>query len=34
MRWLMDEVSFEFGYSGTEVRMYKRRGGVKYGIEK
>jgi serine/threonine-protein kinase RsbW len=34
MRWLMDEVSFEFGYSGTEVHMYKRRGGVKHGIEK
>jgi serine/threonine-protein kinase RsbW len=34
MRWLMDEVSFEFGYRGTEVHMSKRRGGVKHGIEK
>jgi len=34
MRWLMDEVSFEFGYSGTEVHMSKRRGGVKHGIGK
>ena len=34
MRWLMDEVSFEFGYSGTEVHMSKRRGGVKHGTEK
>src|SRR5229473_5089022 len=34
MRWLMDEVSFEFGYRGTEVHMSKRRGGVKHGTEK
>jgi serine/threonine-protein kinase RsbW len=34
MRWLMDEVSFEFGYRGTEVHMSKRRGGVKHGIKK
>src|SRR5882757_2552116 len=34
MRWLMDEVSFEFGYRGTEIHMSKRRGGVKHGIEK
>jgi serine/threonine-protein kinase RsbW len=34
MRWLMDEVFFEFGYRGTEVHMSKRRGGVKHGIEK
>ena len=34
MRWLMDEVSFEFGYRGTEVRMSKRRTGVKHGTEK
>jgi serine/threonine-protein kinase RsbW len=34
MRWLMDEVSFEFGYWGTEVHMRKRRGGVKRGVEK
>lgn len=33
MRWLMDEVSFEFGWQGTEVHMNKRRGGVKHGIE-
>jgi anti-sigma regulatory factor (Ser/Thr protein kinase) len=34
MRWLMDEVFFEFGYRGTEVHMSKRRGGVRHGIEK
>jgi serine/threonine-protein kinase RsbW len=34
MRWLMDEVSFEFGYRGTEVHMSKRRGGVRHGAEK
>ena len=34
MRWLMDEVSFEFGYRSTEVHMSKRRGGVKHGVEK
>ena len=34
MRWLMDEVSFAFGWRGTEVHMSKRRGGVKHGIEK
>ena len=34
MRWLMDEVSFEFGYGGTEVHMYKRKGGVTNGSEK
>jgi serine/threonine-protein kinase RsbW len=33
MRWLMDEVSFEFGSCGTEVHMRKRRGGVRYGFE-
>jgi serine/threonine-protein kinase RsbW len=30
MRWLMDEVSFEFGYSGTEVHMHKSWKGVPY----
>ena len=34
MRWVMDEVSFEFGYRGTEVRMSKRRAGLKHGTEK
>jgi serine/threonine-protein kinase RsbW len=34
MRWLMDEVSFEFGYSGTEVHMHKRLKGDPYGREK
>lgn len=34
MRWVMDEVSFEFGWKGTEVHRCKRRGRVKYGIEK
>ena len=34
MRWLMDEVSFEFGYGGTEVHMHKRRGGVTNDAEK
>jgi serine/threonine-protein kinase RsbW len=33
MRWLMDEVSFEFGPFGTEVHMWKRRGAVRHGIE-
>jgi serine/threonine-protein kinase RsbW len=33
MRWLMDEVSFEFGWRGTEVRMCKRGNGVKHAIE-
>jgi serine/threonine-protein kinase RsbW len=33
MRWLMDEVSFEFGCWGTEVHMFKKREGVKHGIE-
>jgi serine/threonine-protein kinase RsbW len=28
MRWLMDEVSFEFGYWGTEVHMRKKWKGV------
>jgi serine/threonine-protein kinase RsbW len=34
MRWLMDEVSFEFGCRGTEVHMHKRWKGVPYGKEK
>jgi serine/threonine-protein kinase RsbW len=34
MRWLMDEVSFEFGYLGTEVHMHKRWKGVTNGEEK
>ena len=34
MRWVMDEVSFEFGFRGTEVRMSKRRAGVTHGAEK
>ena len=28
MRWLMDEISFEFGFWGTEVHMLKRGEGV------
>jgi len=28
MRWLMDEVSFEFGFRGTEVHMLKNGEGV------
>src|SRR5712671_2985073 len=31
MRWLMDEVSFEFGYWGTEVHMRKKWKGVQHG---
>ena len=34
MRWLMDEVSFEFGYWGTEVRMRKKWKGVQDGNKK
>jgi serine/threonine-protein kinase RsbW len=34
MRWLMDEVSFEFGCCGTEVHMRKKWKGVQHGIEK
>ena len=28
MRWLMDEVSFEFGFWGTEVHMLKKGDGA------
>ena len=31
MRWLMDEVSFEFGWWGTEVHMRKKWKGVQHG---
>jgi len=34
MRWLMDEVSFEFGFWGTEVHMLKKWKGVQRGSEK
>lgn len=34
MRWLMDEVSFEFGFRGTEVHMRKKCKGVQRGNEK
>jgi serine/threonine-protein kinase RsbW len=34
MRWLMDEVSFEFGYRGTEVHMRKIWKGVPNGKKK
>ena len=34
MRWLMDEVSFEFGWWGTEVHMRKKWKGVQHGDEK
>jgi anti-sigma regulatory factor (Ser/Thr protein kinase) len=34
MRWLMDEVRFEYRCRGTEVRMQKRWKGVPYGQEK
>ena len=34
IRWLMDEVSFEFGCLGTEVHMRKKWKGVQHGIEK
>jgi anti-sigma regulatory factor (Ser/Thr protein kinase) len=34
MRGLMDEVSFEFGYWGTEVHLHKRSKGVQHGNEK
>jgi serine/threonine-protein kinase RsbW len=34
MRWLMDEVFFEFGRWGTEVHMRKRWKGVPCGNEK
>jgi serine/threonine-protein kinase RsbW len=34
IRWLMDEVSFEFGCWGTEVHMRKKWKGVQHGIEK
>jgi len=34
MRWLMDEVSFEFGYWGTEVQMRKKWKGVHRDSEK
>jgi serine/threonine-protein kinase RsbW len=34
MRWLMDEVSFDFGYWGTEVRMRKKWKGGQDGSKK
>jgi len=34
IRWLMDEVSFEFGRGGTEVHMRKKWKGVQRGNEK
>jgi serine/threonine-protein kinase RsbW len=34
IRWLMDEVSFEFGCWGTEVHMHKKWKGVQRGDEK
>jgi serine/threonine-protein kinase RsbW len=34
MRWLMDEVSFEFGWWGTEVHMRKKWKGVQDGYKK
>jgi serine/threonine-protein kinase RsbW len=34
MRWLMDEVSFEFGCWGTEVHMRKRWKGVQHDNKK
>jgi anti-sigma regulatory factor (Ser/Thr protein kinase) len=34
MRWLMDEVSFEFGWWGTEVHMRKKWKGVQHGNKK
>jgi serine/threonine-protein kinase RsbW len=34
MRWLMDDVSFEFGYWGTEVHLHKEWKGVQHGNEK
>jgi serine/threonine-protein kinase RsbW len=34
MRWLMDEVSFEFGWWGTEVHMRKKWKGVQRDSEK
>jgi serine/threonine-protein kinase RsbW len=34
MRWLMDEVSFEFGCWGTEVHMRKKWKGVQHGNKK
>jgi serine/threonine-protein kinase RsbW len=34
MRWLMEEVSFEFGYRGTEVHMLKSWMGAPNGNKK
>jgi serine/threonine-protein kinase RsbW len=34
IRWLMDDVSFEFGCWGTEVHMRKKWKGVQRGNEK
>jgi len=34
MRWLMDEVCFEFGYWGTEVHMRKKWKGLQHGNKK
>jgi serine/threonine-protein kinase RsbW len=34
MRWLMDEVRFEYPCQGTEVHMHKRWKGVSHGQEK
>jgi serine/threonine-protein kinase RsbW len=34
IRWLMDEVSFEFGCWGTELHMRKKWTGVQRGNEK
>ncbi len=34
IRWLMDEVSFEFGCWGTEVHMHKKWKGTRCGKEK
>jgi serine/threonine-protein kinase RsbW len=34
MRWLMDEVCFEFGWWGTEVHMCKTWKGVQHGKKK
>jgi serine/threonine-protein kinase RsbW len=34
IRWLMDEVSFEFGCWGTEVHMHKKWKGIQRGNEK